>query len=187
MPITRGEGAPALASCARMYCFSRSLTCASPAPARAPHPAPKPGCSAVRHPSQTAPCSADCRPGSRAAPASPRHNAGSPRVVSRAPEQPGIRRSPDRARTGADCRTSPDRPDRSCRNGFFERRSRLTISVPASPSTSRIVVRGRKPGCLYASVKRRFGFARSPMPKRARFLRSAEQRKTQYPQASGPL
>src|SRR5262249_50886900 len=70
---------------------------------------------------------------------------------------------------------------------FFERRSRLTISVPASPSTSRIVARGLKPGYLYASDRCRFGFARSPMPKRARFLDTPEQRKTQYPQASDPL
>src|SRR5262249_26341404 len=54
-------------------------------------------------------------------------------------------------------------------NRFFERRSRLTISVPASPSASRIVARGRKPACLYTSNKRRFGLDPIHMPKRARF------------------
>src|SRR5208282_3868598 len=48
---------------------------------------------------------------------------------------------------------------------FFERRSRLTINVPASPSASRISARGRNSPCLYTSNKRRFGFARILMPK----------------------
>jgi hypothetical protein len=52
---------------------------------------------------------------------------------------------------------------------FFERRSRLMISVPASPSASRIAARGRKPACLYTSNKRRFGFDPILMPKRDRF------------------
>ena len=70
---------------------------------------------------------------------------------------------------------------------FFERRSRLTISVPAAPSTSRIVARGRNPGYLYTSDNRRFGLVCSPMPKRASFLATPDQQKPQYPQASDPL
>ncbi len=68
---------------------------------------------------QSASCRRDCRPGSRAAPASPCHSADRPRAAPRARGRCAGRRRRDRA-PGAVCgRTSPAAPGRRFRRRFF--------------------------------------------------------------------
>jgi len=72
--------------------------------------------------------------------------------------------------------TCPQAPTAAA-DGFFERRSRVTIRTSRSPNTPRMVACARKPANEYPSDSRRCRMLVVPMPQHARFWGRSKPRK----------
>ena len=98
MPITRGLGVPALASCARMYCISSSLTVSQSSLSSCAMSLMVPAGSVGPRNRQSAWCRMDCPPETPVARASRCRSSGTGRAGPRPPDRCGVATGKSRTR-----------------------------------------------------------------------------------------
>jgi len=145
IPMTRGPGVPARASCAFIYCISSALTVCQSSANSSQHQRSTPVGNGARQNTQSAWCRTDCLPESRAVPVSPCRSYGN-RCA--APPARAIFACPcttGRALAGSCGRTIPSGRGHSSHTMFFDRRFKVTMRTFGSPKTPRTSGSARNP------------------------------------------